>query len=228
MDLQDSSGYGIPFRPAQALIAGWTARDEAKVRHHIEELEELGVKPPSTVPLYYRVSASLFTTNALIETVGPDGAGEVEPVLFDDGDRLWLGVGSDHTDRALEAHSVVLSKQVCAKPVASRVWSFEEVEPHLDRIEFRSWIRNGASEAWVLYQEGCAGDVRPLRQLADASPHARGGGRLAAGTVMMCGTFGVVSGGVRPAPCFRMEMKDPVLDRSIMHEYAVSVLPLVA
>lgn len=228
MNLQNSSGYGISFQPTQALIAGWTARDQAKVQHHIEELKAFGVKPPSTVPLYYRVSTGLFTTDPTIETVGADGAGEVEPVLFDDGHHLWLGIGSDHTDRALEAYSVALSKQVCAKPVAGKVWSFEDVEPHLDRVEFRSWIRDSASDAWALYQEGRGVDIKPLRQLIDSSPKARGSGRLEAGTVMMCGTFGVVSGSIRAAPHFRMEMKDPVLNRSITHEYTVTALDAIS
>ena len=43
------------------VIAGWTGRDVAALEHHIEELKAIGVQPPSMVPLYYRVAASLLT-----------------------------------------------------------------------------------------------------------------------------------------------------------------------
>jgi len=35
---------------SQLVIAGWTGRDEAALRKHIRELEDIGVKPPRTTP----------------------------------------------------------------------------------------------------------------------------------------------------------------------------------
>ena len=54
------------------VIAGWTGRDEAALKKHIRELEELGVKPPKTTPIFYRVSANLLTTATEIQVSGPD------------------------------------------------------------------------------------------------------------------------------------------------------------
>jgi hypothetical protein len=34
------------------VIAGWTDRDVAALIRHIEELKAIGVRPPSSVPLY--------------------------------------------------------------------------------------------------------------------------------------------------------------------------------
>ena len=65
------------------------------------------VPRPSAVPLYYRVAAQQFTQASAIQVVGSETSGEVEPVLFDTGRALYLGLGSDHTDRALETHSPV-------------------------------------------------------------------------------------------------------------------------
>ncbi|MDX1607313.1 MAG: DUF2848 family protein, partial [Candidatus Competibacterales bacterium] len=115
------AGETVALAPTTGLVAGWTGRDRAAVERHIEELAALGVPPPSTVPLYYRIAAGLFTTDGRIQVVGDHSSGEAEPVLLDDGDRLWLGLGSDHTDRDLETHSVALAKQVCAKPLAPGV-----------------------------------------------------------------------------------------------------------
>ena len=107
------------------VVAGWTGRDAAGVEHHIRELEALGVAPPSSVPLFYRVSAGLLGAHSIIEVVGEETSGEVEPMLVRHAGRLWLGLASDHTDRALETHSVALSKQGCAKPCAATLWSLD-------------------------------------------------------------------------------------------------------
>jgi len=67
---------GFPI--AELVIAGWTGRDEAALRKHIEELEAIGVKPPKTTPIFYRVAASLLTFADEIQVSGPDTSGEVE------------------------------------------------------------------------------------------------------------------------------------------------------
>jgi hypothetical protein len=211
---------------ANGVIAGWTARNMDAVQHHIDELEAIGVPPPSTVPLYYRVSASLLTTDAVIETVDETSSGEAEPLLIDDGKTLYLGLGSDHTDRKLETHSVALSKQICAKPVANTLWLYDEVVDHLDEIIIRSFIEENGE--WVAYQSGTLASIRPLAELVAKSPMAADGTRLTAGTAMMCGTFAVLSGGVRPAVRFRMEMEDPKLGRRIEHSYEMKTLPVIS
>ena len=226
--LTDDNGAPMSFSPRQGIIAGWAGRDARAIAHHIEELGVLGVAAPSTVPLYYRVSAGLFTTADTIEVVGTGSSGEVEPVLIHDGESLKLGLGSDHTDRALEAHSVAMSKQICAKPLAAAFWDFAQVEPHADAIEFRSWIRDGDDADWTLYQEGRMADLRPLRELVAGARATHGDDVFARGTVMMCGTFGVVAGGIRPARHFRTSMHDPVLGRTIEHSYETTYLPVVA
>ena len=220
---------GAAARPVEVrrlIVAGWTGRDRAALDHHIAELANLGVSPPSEVPIFYRGGAALVTNDATIEVVGAGTSGEVEPVLVDDGESLWLGLGSDHTDRELEAHSVALSKQICPKPVAEEIWPWAEVEDHLDALELRSWIRGTADGEWTLYQEGALAGIRPLPDLIARSP-AGEDGRLQAGTVMLCGTLGA-KGGIRPARFFRMELRDPVRGRAIEHAYETVDLPVVS
>ena len=140
------------------VIAGWTGRDVAALNHHIEELKAIGVQPPSSVPLYYRASADLLTQADQIQVVGADTSGEVEPVLVGAPDRLWVTLGSDHTDRKVESFSVAFAKQICAKAVGRTAWRFEEVEPHWDRLTLRSFIQDGGRR--VLYQEGTLARIR--------------------------------------------------------------------
>lgn len=199
-------------------VAGWTGRNREAVDHHIQELAELGIAPPSQVPLYYRVSSGLLTQHQTIQVLGKGTSGEVEPLLVQDGSELWIGLASDHTDRDLEAHSVAASKQACAKPAASEVWNFETVRDHLDSLVLRCLIRDNGE--WIAYQEGALSNIRPLAELMAAS----GFGDKSA---MLCGTLGAI-GGVRPALEYQMTLEDPVLNRTISMAYSVTQLPIVA
>ncbi len=206
------------------IVAGWTGRDAAKVQHHIDELAEIGVQPPSQVPLYYRVGAGLLTQAPQISVVGPDTSGEAEPfVVSDAAGRLWLGLASDHTDRALETLSVAKSKQVCPKPVAAKIWSFDQVSAHLDELMLTSEIKENDSDDWTPYQSGALTAIRPLRELMRGLPEEK----LPAGAAMLCGTIPAI-GGIRPARSFRMSLTDPVLGTTITHEYHVTELPVIA
>src|SRR5262249_32814032 len=141
-----------------AVIAGWTGRDPAAVEKHIEELAVLGVRRPATTPIFYRVAASRLTIEERIEVLGSASSGEVEFVLLKTEGRLWIGVGSDHTDREVEAYGVSVSKQMCEKPIAPQLWAFDDVRPHWDRLILRSFAVEGGKRA--LYQEGSVAAMR--------------------------------------------------------------------
>ena len=59
--------------------------------------------------------------------------------------RIFVGCGSDHTDRKVEAYSVTVSKQMCDKPIASGLWELEDVIGHWDKMILRSWASSTAS-----------------------------------------------------------------------------------
>ncbi len=203
------------------VIAGWAGRDEAALRHHVEELAAIGVPRPSTMPVFYRVGAQTLTQAPSLSVLGPDSSGEVEPLLVSLADGLWLGLGSDHTDRKAETFGIALSKQLCGKPIAGALWRLTEVEGHWDEIEMRAFaVIDGKRE---LYQEGKLASLRTPADLLSRKP----GGGLAPGSAMFCGTFGAI-GGIRPASRFEMELHDPRLGRKISHGYDVEVLPVVS
>jgi hypothetical protein len=213
----------LPLTLEHLIVAGWTGRDADAIAHHIEELAALGVPAPSATPLYYRVAAPLLTTAARIEVVGPASSGEVEPLIVEAAGKRYLGLASDHTDRALEAHSVALSKQACAKPCAVELWAWDEVADHLEDIRLDSWIKEEGG--WVPYQSGTIASIRPLEELIAGSAISALATDGAA--AMLCGTFGA-KGGVRPATHFRMEMSDAATGRKITHEYETTTLPEIA
>jgi hypothetical protein len=205
---------------AQLVIAGWTGRDKQAVEKHIAELAAIGVKRPRAVPTFYRLGASLLTTAGEIEVVGEGSSGEVEFVLVSAPDSLYVGVGSDHTDRKVEAYGVTVSKQMCPKPLGAELWPFTELDAHWDRLVLRSHVTRGGRRA--LYQEGEVGHMLAPRELLE---RFSGSAFLTPGTAMFCGTLAVqgeIGGGER----FEIELHDPVRDRSLRHEYAVRALAI--
>jgi len=203
-----------------AVIAGWTGRDPAAVQEHIEELQALGVTPPASTPEFYRVSASRLTSAPAIEALGGASSGEAEAVLIKQAGTFYVGVGSDHTDRDLESHSVRASKQICDKPVSNQLWRYEDVHGHWDELVLRS--RAHIDGARVLYQEGPISQLRHPDDLMDK--YCGGAAAFTDGTLLFCGTCPVI-GGVRSATRFELELDDPVLGRTITHAYDVIALP---
>jgi len=200
----------IHFSFENCYVAGWTGRDEHAVKHHIEELAAIGIAPPSSVPLYYRVSNTLLTQNSIIEVLGNGTSGEVEPLLVQKNGQTWIGLASDHTDRDLEAHSVAASKQICLKPVSHELWKFDDVKEHIDQLIMRCSIKENGK--WVSYQEGTLSKLRPLAELIQGSGFADN-------AAMLCGTLPAI-GGVRTATEYKMELEDPVRDLDIYLEFS--------
>jgi hypothetical protein len=219
----DDKGLLTPLTLAidQAVIAGWTGRDPVARDKHIAELEAIGIARPASTPIYYRCSARRITQADRIEVSGENSSGEVEFVLIGWQGRIFVGCGSDHTDRKVEAYSVTVSKQMCDKPVASVLWELEDVIAHWDRLILRSWaVIDGAR---VLYQEGTLDAMLPVKDLID---RGFGGKGLPDGCVMFGGTF-AAKGGIRPADRFEFELEDPVLKRKISHGYDVITMPVL-
>ncbi len=216
----------ISFEATDLVMAGWTGRNEAAVRHHIEELEALGVRAPSKTPLFYRVDPALLAGAVEeITVVGETSSGEVEAVILAMADGLWVGLGSDHTDRAFEAHSVQLSKQLCRKPMAEKLWSYDEVIDHWDELILRAYIVEGGER--VLYQEGALSALRHPEDLMAAYRAELSHGEevlLPVGTALFCGTMPAI-GGIRPSRQFEMELEDPVDVRQISVAYGTAIIP---
>jgi hypothetical protein len=218
----------IGFDAEVLIMAGWTGRDQAAVQHHVDELGALGVPPPSRTPLFYRMDPALLCTATTIDVLGDHTSGELETVLIALADGLWVGLGSDHTDRALEAHGVAISKQMCRKPMAPLLWRHEEIATHWDRLVLRAHIiERGECR---LYMEAALATVRTPGDLIRGyreSIGLPGEGELPVGTVLFMGALNAI-GGIRPARHFEMELEDPVLGRALSHGYEARPIDVIA
>ncbi|AKC71502.1 DUF2848 domain-containing protein [Pandoraea oxalativorans] len=215
----DGAALRLDVNVDTLIIAGWAGRDRHALEHHIAELAALGVRRPSTTPCFYRLAPALLAQGDAIDVVGETSSGEAECVLVRHGDELFVSVGSDHTDREVEAYGVTVSKQVCAKPVAREAWRFADVAAHWDRLGLRSWVTREGERR--LYQEGTvAGLLSPQELMAKLGPDG-----LPAGAAMFCGTLAAI-GGVVGGEQFEIELHDPVLGRTIRHRYATQALAI--
>jgi hypothetical protein len=217
-----SNGGDRAFRIERLIVAGWTGRDKVAVERHIAELAAIGVKPPRSVPCFYRLGANLLTAAEELEVIGEDSSGEVEFVLVSATDGLYVGVGSDHTDRKVEAYGVAVAKQMCPKAIGPELWRFADVEAHWDALQLRSHVVRGGQR--VLYQEGSVAKLLSPFDLVARLPDSPG--NLPPGTAMFCGTLpvlGKIGGGER----FEIELIDPVKKRSLKHEYTTRNLAIV-
>ena len=138
----------LAFTPRRLLIAGYTGRDQAAVARHVAELREHGIPAPARTPALYALAPDRLTTATPVAVVGAQTSGEAEFVLIVSRGVLYVGVGSDHTDRDLERLSVPRSKQVCPKPIAGQLWRWDHLQAEWDGCRLRSW------SGGTLYQQG--------------------------------------------------------------------------
>ena len=202
------------------VLCGYTGRDQDAVQKHIEELEKEGVAPPPSVPMYFPKKADGIQIDSDIIADRSETAGEVEFVIFPKGDALYVGLGSDHTDRELERLDIWKSKQICPAIVGKNLWDYNEVKNHWDDIELRSWAVTGKDK--VLYQEGSLSSIMKPEELLSRVDEQ-----------ISCGLEGIsIYSGTLPlktekfvyADRFEAEMFDPVLGRKLSLSYDVSTL----
>jgi hypothetical protein len=212
---RQETGKQIDFVARRIWIAGYTGRDQAAVRAHIDELAAQGIPAPQEVPTIFRVSLDRLSAETELEVLGGQTSGEAEVVLLVDADEIWVTVGSDHTDRALERVDISASKQVCPKPVSAEVWKYTDLRDRWDNLVLRSWV--GEADREQLYQEGRMAAVLPPEELLGLL-HRRLG-RSLDGSVIYTGTIPLRSGVFLTKPYFEAELCDGLTGRSIHCRY---------
>jgi hypothetical protein len=145
----------------------------------------------------------------------------VEFVLARLDGRLWVGVGSDHTDRRVEAQDAALAKQLCEKPMCADFWALDDLRDQWDRLVLRSFVVEGLERK--IYQEGTVSAMLPPNELLGLWTDTTG--TLQDNAFMFCGTLPTL-GPLRASSRFEFELEDPVSGRRLNHGYEVRQLPL--
>jgi hypothetical protein len=212
----ESAPREVALEDPQVVVAGFTGRDERSVEAHIAELVELGVPRPDTVPAFFTMPSSLLrVAPATVSVDAPQTSGEAEPVLVRlPSGELFVGVGSDHTDREVERRSLHDSKAACAKVVGPEVWPLADVAPYWDELEL---VGETGPEA-AAYQRSTLADLRRPEEIlelvwADGADPGRP-------LVVFLGTV-ALEDGFRYDSAFRARLLDPRAGRELVCRYEV-------
>lgn len=204
------------------VIAGWTGRNKVLVQQHIDELAAIGVPPPPSTPVFYRASVSLITSADAIQVVGQHSSGEVEFFILSVEEGLFVGVGSDHTDRKVETYDITVSKQMCAKPIGPDLWPLEPLLDRWDALVLRSHTSLGGIRR--IYQEDRVSKMLAPRDIMRL--YENDAKILRPGTMMFCGTLPVL-GAIESGDRFEIALVDVEGARQLDHAYDVHSIPYV-
>jgi hypothetical protein len=204
--------------PRNLVCLGWSARDRNQLEDHIRELAKLGIRGPKEIPEAFIVSPDLAITESEIKVEHGQTCGEVEYVLVMIDGKMYVTVGSDHTDRKLEAEDILKSKQRYPKVLSKELWPFEEVIDHWDKIILRSWCGTDVSSL-ERYQEATLSE---LITPDDALQKFRSVFHDPADAILFSGTIPTVNGKLDFSNILVMEMSDPVMNRVILSGYIAS------
>lgn len=162
----------MPLSIRRMYNFGSATRDPRVAIAHQQEVAHSGIHIAFSVPAprIYPIAPHAITTAGEVFVHNAETSGEVEIVLVQ-ADRLYVGVGSDHTDRALERTSILWSKQACPNVLAPVLWPWEDVAGIWDSCVLRARVDGRP------YQEVEAGKflsppdmLRILRERVDGVP----------------------------------------------------------
>jgi len=211
----------LNFSVKRMVNAGYVARDQKAVIQHIEELKREGVPVPEETPTLYPVASYLITTEGELEVVDESTSGEAEFVLLVDEGKIYVGVGSDHTDRNLEASSIIKAKQICPNVISPVVWPYEEVRRVWDDLILRSWVERGDQR--ILYQEAKLSSIMSMEDILSFVRSKVKDGSLN-GMVIYSGTVASLSGEIICGDGFEVELYNPQTNNSLKCRYKVVLL----
>jgi len=209
----------LSFVVDKMVNAGFTGRDQAEVRHHLDELSAKGIDVPETTPTLYPVIPSTLTTGTSIEVYGEETSGEIEYVLFVKDDKeIYVGIGSDHTDRKLEELDIPRAKQITPNLISPVVWDLKDVVDHWDDLSMECSVKKG--DDTLLYQKGTLGLLMSPSELMEFVSQKVEGSLN--NTAIFSGTVKMETDDFVFANTFSGLLADPTLDRSIGFSYTIN------
>ena len=218
--ISESGRRPLQFAPNRMVNAGYVGRDLAATKAHIEELAKEGIPPPASIPMLFPIIRDTLKTADQIEVVTERTSGEAEFVLLLIGEAIYVGVGSDHTDRQLETQDILLSKQICPNVMSTEIWDYRDVQDHWDEMILESWVTPALGESEVLYQQAPLSTILSAEDIIDLVKSRLTDGECE-NMVIYSGTFPTVSGKMIYGNRFRCVLTDPILNRTLNCEYEI-------
>ncbi len=221
LELESAAGSReLAFAFGRMVNAGYTGRNQAEVQRHIDELAAKGIPGPKKIPTLFPVICQTLLSQPEIEVYGEETSGEVEYVLLvQDPQTIYVGLGSDHTDRHLEETDIPRAKQITPNLISAKVWPLSEVKDHWDRLLIRSSVVNQGRQEVV--QEG---RLELMMAPDDLMSFVQSQIGPLDNTVIYSGTLGTLSGEFAFGRRFICELLDEELGRRL--DLAYDIKPL--
>ena len=204
-----------PLQIERMYNFGSATRDPQSVVAHQEEVAKSGIHIAVDVPAprIYPIGLHSLDTSNSVFVQSTQTSGEVEIVIYVS-DQIYVGVGSDHTDRALETVSIPGSKQACVNHLAPKLWAWSDIADSWDECVLRSWVDGR------LYQEvGVDKFLSPpdvlsvLKERVNNVPTRD--------FLVYCGTYVSVDKALGFGSNWRYQLDAPKLNRQIDAQYEV-------
>ena len=207
----------LDFELKNLIVVGFAGKDVEKTMEHIKELEAEGIKCPKEVPVIYQCSKTILTEENVIDVIAHKTSGEVEYLVLVHEGKYYIGLGSDHTDRDLEAVSIHKSKQVCSKPYAKKFWAYDDIKDHFDSIKLMASQLIDGKE--VAYQAGLTSDLLPLETILEKIKKEL----PIEDSLIYTGTVPLKEG-FKFGEAFNCKLVDEKLNREIALSYSINVI----
>ena len=194
---------------------GSATRDPNAAIAHQDEVAKSGIFIATDVPAprIYPIGIHALEMGDEVFVQSNRTSGEVEIVIYVS-DRVYVGVGSDHTDRALETFSIPGSKQACVNHLAPILWPYDEIVDSWDDCILRSWVDDR------LYQEvGVSKFLAPLDILSVLKE--RVSGVPDQNYMVYCGTYVSVDKALGFGSNWRYQLDAPSRNRQLESSYEV-------
>jgi len=216
--IREKERIPIDFSVNKMVNAGFAGRNQNSVSKHIEELKKEGVPTPEYTPTIYPVSPYMITQDSTIHVLDERTSGEAEFVLMINDNKVYVAVGSDHTDRDLEKTNISKSKQICPNIISKEIWLLEDIQDIWDQLLLRSWVIAGKERK--LYQEARLSALLTPEslmnfvksKLKDNSMH---------GLSIYSGTVSVLSGKILFGEGFEVELLNPINQMRLTCSYEI-------
>ncbi|MFC1992734.1 DUF2848 family protein [Chloroflexota bacterium] len=210
----------LDFDVKKIVISGYTTRDPAGVQKHIEEMKQEGVAVPESFPLFFPKIADRITTDTKIEILpGRKSCGEAEfTLLIDDEEQIYVGIGSDHSDKTALQFSILAGKHMCPGLISKKVWRYLDVKDQWDDIIMRSWVIVEGKRQ--LYQDGKLSlFIKPEEYVRRLKEQVAGGDL--SGMVVYSATLPIIGETTISTPYFEAQLIDEKLGRTLTCAYDV-------
>ena len=211
----------LTFNYSRMINAGYVGKNQQEVRRHIEELAAKGIPGPKSIPVLFPVVCHALTTDSVIDVYGSETSGEVEYVLcVVSEDEVYVGLGSDHTDRHLEETDIPRSKQICPNLMSRAVWPLAELEEQWDDLLMSASVVKNTET--IPYQEGRLGLLlNPAELMAFVKSKISG---PLENLIIFSGTMGMLTGEFVFGESFSAKLIDEKTNRRLEISYDIRPL----